>query len=99
MQGQINHFLRYNLSDQPETYALNRYANETRRLYRTLNKHLSDAKSDFLVGNKATIADFAITAWVNIAGKLHQSYLGGVPEIDAIRSKETKTGQDSPVSE
>lgn len=68
MQGQVNHFLRYNLSDLPEQYSKDRYSNETRRLYRTLDKHFSDAKSDYLVGNKCTIADIAISAWANVLG-------------------------------
>lgn len=70
MQGQANHFLRYNLSDLPETYSKDRYINETRRLYRVLDKHLQDAQSEYLVGNKCTIADIAISSWVNIAGML-----------------------------
>jgi glutathione S-transferase len=68
MQGQANHFLRYNLSMLPEDYSRERYINETRRLYRTLDKHLQDAKSDYLVGDKCTIADIAISSWANIIG-------------------------------
>lgn len=68
MQGQANHFLRYNLSDLPEEYSRDRYMNETRRLYRTLDKHFSEAQSDYLVGNKCTIADIAISSWANVLG-------------------------------
>lgn len=69
MQGQANHFLRYNLSKLPEQYSKDRYINETRRLYRTLDKHFQDTKSEYLVGNKCTIADIAISCWANILGK------------------------------
>ncbi|ETI23556.1 hypothetical protein G647_05358 [Cladophialophora carrionii CBS 160.54] len=68
MQGQANHFVRYNLSDQPEQYSRDRYVNETRRLYRTLDKHFQDAQSGYLVGNKCTIADIAISSWANLLG-------------------------------
>lgn len=68
MQGQANHFLRYNLSDLPEQYSKDRYINETRRLYRTIDKHFQDSKAQFLVGDKPTIADIAISSWANILG-------------------------------
>ncbi|KEF55087.1 uncharacterized protein A1O9_08740 [Exophiala aquamarina CBS 119918] len=66
MQGQANHFVRYSLSDLPEKYSTDRYINESRRLYRTVDKHLSDSKTKFLVGNKLTIADIAISSWANL---------------------------------
>ncbi|KEF58647.1 glutathione S-transferase [Exophiala aquamarina CBS 119918] len=66
MQGQANHFVRYCLSSEPEQYSKDRYVNETRRLYRTLNKHLQDSQSKYLVGDKCTIADIAISSWANI---------------------------------
>lgn len=66
MQGQANHFLRYNLSDLPEQYSKDRYINETRRLYRTLDKHFQESASQYLVGDKPTIADIAISSWANI---------------------------------
>lgn len=63
MQGQANHFFRY----APETieYGINRYQNETRRLYGVLDKHLGDTKSPYLVGDKCTIADIAHWGWVS----------------------------------
>ena len=66
MQGQANHFVRY----APETieYGVNRYQNETRRLYGVLNKHLQEGNKDYLVGNKCTIADIAHWGWVAAAG-------------------------------
>ncbi|KAK5122205.1 hypothetical protein LTR85_004115 [Meristemomyces frigidus] len=66
MQGQANHFTRY--APEKIEYGVNRYQNETRRLYGVLDKHLTDAKADYLVGNKCTIADIAHWGWVSAAG-------------------------------
>lgn len=68
MQGQANHYVRYCLSSEPEQYSRDRYVNETRRLYRTLDKHFQDSKSEYLVEDKPTIADIAISSWANILG-------------------------------
>jgi glutathione S-transferase len=53
MQGQANHFFRY--APEQIEYGINRYQNETRRLYGVLDKHLSDTGNKFLVGDKLTI--------------------------------------------
>ncbi|KAF7187274.1 Glutathione S-transferase-like protein gedE [Pseudocercospora fuligena] len=66
MQGQANHFFRYAPENIP--YGINRYQNETRRLYGVLDKHLADAKSDYLVGNKCTLADIAHWGWISAGG-------------------------------
>ncbi|KAF2183244.1 glutathione S-transferase [Zopfia rhizophila CBS 207.26] len=66
MQGQANHFTRY-ASEQIE-YGINRYQNETRRLYGILDKHLSTNKIPYLTGEKCTIADIAHWGWVASAG-------------------------------
>lgn len=66
MQGQANHFARY--APEKIQYGMSRYQNETRRLYRVLDKHLSSSKSDYIVGNKCTIADIAHYGWVAAAG-------------------------------
>ena len=66
MQGQANHFTRY--APEKIDYGMNRYQNETRRLYGVLDKHLQDAGTDYLVGNKCTIADIAHWGWVSAAG-------------------------------
>lgn len=62
MQGQSNHFTRY----APETieYGINRYQNETRRLYGVLDKQLQKSSSGWLVGDRCTIADIAHYGWV-----------------------------------
>ncbi|KAI1080690.1 glutathione S-transferase GstA [Whalleya microplaca] len=62
MQGQANHFNRY--APEKIQYGINRYTNETRRLYRTLDTHLKTSTSGYLVGDRATIADFACFGWV-----------------------------------
>ncbi|KAL2351019.1 thioredoxin-like protein [Cryomyces antarcticus] len=46
MQGQANHFTRY--APEHIEYGVNRYQNETRRLYGVLDKHMSDSKQDYL---------------------------------------------------
>lgn len=46
-------------------YALSRYVNETRRLYRTMNGQLAKNPSGYLVGDRLTIADIAIWPWAS----------------------------------
>ncbi|KAK3939573.1 glutathione S-transferase [Diplogelasinospora grovesii] len=62
MQGQANHFTRY--APEKIQYAIDRYQNETRRLYRVMDTHLQKAGSEYLVGNKCTIADLSCWGWV-----------------------------------
>lgn len=69
MQGQANHFKRY--APEKIEYGINRYVNETRRLYRTLDTHLSTSTSGFIVGDRLTIADISIWGWVAIYSKSH----------------------------
>jgi len=66
MQGQSNHFTRYAPEKIP--YGINRYQNETRRLYGVLDKHLASSKSGFLVGDHISIADITNVSWVIYAG-------------------------------
>lgn len=66
MQGQANHFYRYAPEKIP--YGINRYQNETRRLYKVLDTHLAQSKSGYLVGDRCTIADIAHWGWVTAAG-------------------------------
>ena len=47
---------------------MNRYVNETRRLYGVLDKHLATSKSGYLVGDHISIADIAHWGWVASAG-------------------------------
>ncbi|KAL1595357.1 Glutathione S-transferase 2 [Nothophoma quercina] len=66
MQGQANHFNRY--APEHIEYGVNRYTNETRRLYSVLDKHLASDKRPYLTGDKCTIADIAHWGWVASAG-------------------------------
>jgi len=66
MQGQANHFTRY--APEKIQYGMDRYQNETRRLYGVLNTHLAQGNKEYLVGNKCTIADIAHFGWVSSAG-------------------------------
>ncbi|CEJ56088.1 Putative Glutathione S-transferase GstA [Penicillium brasilianum] len=66
MQGQANHFVRY--APERIEYGVNRYLNETRRLYGVLDKHLATSKSGYLVGDHVTIADISHWGWVAAAG-------------------------------
>lgn len=73
MQGQANHFFRY--STTASEYATERYQTETKRLYGVLDKHLRDVGTDYLVGDKCTIADISIWPWVTLV----RWALGGEP--------------------
>ncbi len=60
MFGQYNHFKSY--APEPIPYAIDRYANEVRRLHRVLEKRLS--QTAFLAGADYSIADIATFPWV-----------------------------------
>lgn len=60
MAGQNHHFSQYAPEKIP--YAINRYVNETNRLYGVLNKRLADR--EFMAGNAYTIADMATYPWI-----------------------------------
>ncbi|KAJ4301647.1 Glutathione S-transferase 2 [Kalmusia sp. IMI 367209] len=62
MQGQANHFARSAGAEYP--YSLDRYVNETRRLYRVLDGQLAKNPSGYIVGDRLTIADIAIWPWL-----------------------------------
>ncbi len=59
LAGQNHHFVHYAPEKIP--YAIDRYVNETGRLYAVLNKRLADR--EFITG-EYTIADIASYAWV-----------------------------------
>ena len=60
MIGQTHHFRQY--APEKVDYAINRYTNETKRLYGVMNKQLSASK--FIACNHYTIADIAIFPWL-----------------------------------
>jgi glutathione S-transferase len=49
MQGQANHFYRY--APEKIKYGIDRYINESRRLYRVIDTHLAKSTSGYLVGD------------------------------------------------
>ena len=60
MIGQTHHFRLYAPEKIP--YAIDRYTNETKRLYGVMDRQL--AKSKFIACDKYTIADIAIFPWL-----------------------------------
>jgi glutathione S-transferase len=66
MQGQTNHFVRY--APEKIEYGINRYKNETKRLYSVLETQLQER--DYLAGKgrgKYSIADITTFTWVRWA--------------------------------
>ena len=60
MPGQVHHFLGVE-NEQDRRYGLERYSNETKRLYGVLDRRL--ATVPFAAGADVTVADFAIVGW------------------------------------
>jgi GST-like protein len=60
MLGQAHHFRVY--APEKIEYAINRYTNETKRLYGVIDKQLT--KSEYLAGEEYTIADIATFPWL-----------------------------------
>ena len=60
MLGQNHHFNRYAPEKIP--YAIERYVNETHRLYGVLNRRLDGRR--FIAGTEYTIADMAAYPWI-----------------------------------
>ncbi|WP_334189457.1 glutathione binding-like protein [Noviherbaspirillum sp.] len=60
MLGQAHHFRIY--APEKIEYAINRYTNETRRLYGVIDKQVK--KSGYLAGEEYTIADIATFPWL-----------------------------------
>ena len=75
MQGQANVFLRYFPEKLPA--AIQRYQNETRRLYTVLDARLQE--SEYLAGDYS-IADIATWAWVR-AYEWAGVSLEGLPQL------------------
>jgi GSH-dependent disulfide-bond oxidoreductase len=60
MLGQTHHFRLY--APEKVEYAINRYTNETKRLYGVIDKQLSASK--YIAGADYSIADIAIFPWL-----------------------------------
>ncbi len=66
MLGQLHHFLHYAAERIP--YAIERYTNEARRLYRVMDEHLEHGS---YFAEDYSIADIAIFPWVNLHERQH----------------------------
>jgi len=58
--GQVHHFIALD-SEADRRYGLQRFMEETRRLYAVMDQRL--ASNDFFAGSEISIADFAIVGW------------------------------------
>lgn len=76
MLGQNQHFAKYAPEKIP--YAIERYVNETRRLYKVLNTHL-DGRT-FITGQDYSIADMAAYPWI-VHHEEHGINLADFPHI------------------
>jgi len=79
MQGQANHFALYAPEKIP--YGINRYLNETRRLYSVLEARLSTRQ--YLLGDKYTIADIKTFPWVRRSSGLGIDLAKEFPAVNA----------------
>lgn len=76
MAGQNHHFSQY--ANEKIDYAINRYVNETARLYGVMDKRLADR--EFISGDKYTIADMASYPWV-VSHKKQSQDLNDFPNL------------------
>jgi len=84
--GQNHHFVTY--AEQKIPYAMERFINETNRLYGVLDLRLEDRA--FIAGDDYTIADMACYPWI-VPWKRQQQNLDDFPALrrwfDAIRAR------------
>ncbi|KAG8750446.1 glutathione S- transferase, nitrogen catabolite repression regulator [Ceratobasidium sp. 428] len=100
MQGQANHFFRYAPEKIP--YGINRYINETKRLYSVLNDRLTDR--EYLVGpgkGQYGLADINAFPWVRIWRWAGIDSLNDFPNVEAWLKRiserpQVKKGLDIP---
>ena len=78
MCGQNNHFANYAPEKLP--YAIERYVNETNRLFGVLDKQIGRTGA-FVAGPEYTIADMASYPWVALADRLQQK-LDDFPNLE-----------------
>ncbi|MCD5995835.1 glutathione S-transferase N-terminal domain-containing protein [Pseudomonas sp. CDFA 602] len=76
MAGQNHHFNRFAKEKIP--YAIERYVNETARLYGVLNKRLADR--GYVTGSDYSIADMAIYPWI-VPHTFQQQDLNDFPHL------------------
>jgi GSH-dependent disulfide-bond oxidoreductase len=86
MAGQNHHFSGYAPEKIP--YAIDRYVNETSRLYAVLNKRLSDRP--YVAGDQYSIADIAIYPWI-VPYQMQSQDLNQFPQLkrwfDSIQAR------------
>ncbi|HEX4617440.1 MAG TPA: glutathione binding-like protein [Stellaceae bacterium] len=86
MAGQNHHFVQYAPEKIP--YAMDRYVNETNRLYGVLDRRL-DGRS-YIAGDQYSIADIACYTWI-VPWKRQQQNLDEFPNLrrwfDAVRAR------------
>ncbi|MBU9846225.1 GSH-dependent disulfide bond oxidoreductase [Rahnella ecdela] len=78
MLGQNHHFTQY--APQPVPYAIERFLQETRRLYGVLNRQLE--KNAYIAGENYSIADIATYPWV----AAHERQRIDLAEFPAVRN-------------
>jgi GSH-dependent disulfide-bond oxidoreductase len=76
MFGQLGHFLGY--APEPVPYAIERYDNEVRRLYRVLDRQLSEHEC---IAGEYSIADMAVLPWVHVKW-FHRIELDEFPAVN-----------------
>ncbi len=76
MFGQCGHFKGY--APEPIPYAIERYTNETLRLYSVMDRHLENA--EYLAGDYS-IADMATWPWVRVRW-FHEIDLSAFPHVE-----------------
>lgn len=62
MQGQANHFKLF--APEKIEYGINRYTEETRRLYGVFEKQLKENGTGYIVGDHISIADITSVGWI-----------------------------------
>jgi GST-like protein len=86
MAGQNHHFGVYAPSRIP--YAIDRYVNETNRLYGVLDRHLENRR--FIASDDYSIADMASYPWI-VPWKRQQQNLDDFPNLrrwfDTVRAR------------
>jgi GST-like protein len=76
MFGQLGHFKGY--APEPIAYAIDRYRNETLRLYGVMDEQLG--KSEYLAGDYS-VADIAVYPWVDVRW-FHEIDLSAFPNVE-----------------
>ena len=90
MAGQNHHFRNY--APETLTYAVDRYVNETNRLYGVLDRRLADRA--FVAGESYSIADMAIYPWI-VPYEMQSQSLDDFPHLKRwFTSVKTRAGTE-----